>query len=87
MDEAAAPAECVEGAPTAAGAVILDRSVSGRPGADGAPLDGCGRQISIPSVFVVVLVVLVRGAGVGAMRRDWVGVVVSWVWIDGWMDG
>lgn len=63
----------VEGGPTGAGEVSLLRSVSGNPGAEGAPRDGCGRQMGI----WVVLEVVVGWAGWGVMRRDWL--LVSWM--------
>lgn len=50
------------------------RSVSGTPGAEGAPLEGCGRvmgiSVGVPLVRVVVLVVLVGCDGWGVMWRD-----------------
>lgn len=62
-------AGCVEGAPWGACWVMLSRRVSGRPGAEGAPFDGWGREMGMR---VVVLVVWVAGVVWGAMRRDWV---------------
>lgn len=55
VDDGAAWAWAEEGGPDGAGAVRLLRSVSGRPGADGAPFEGCGRQIGMEVVFVVVV--------------------------------
>lgn len=49
--------------------MILLRRVSGRPGAEGAPLEGRGRVMGI-CWRVVVLVVSVGLLAGGAMRRD-----------------
>jgi hypothetical protein len=62
-------ADEVEEACSVAGRVILLRSVSGRPGAEGAPFEGRGAT-SGPASRVVVLLVALRWAGSGAMRRD-----------------
>lgn len=64
-----------EGGPDGAWAVILFRRVSGRPGAEGAPLEGRGRLMGI-SWRVVVLVVDVGWLAGGAMRRDCIFVSV-----------
>ena len=58
-----------EGGPEGAGAVILLRRVSGRPGAEGAPLEGRGRLMGI-SWRVEVFEVDVGWFAGGAMRRD-----------------
>lgn len=54
---------------------MLSRRVSGRPGAEGAPFDGCGSEIGI-CWRVLVLSVWEGWLDWGAMRRDWG--VVSW---------
>lgn len=64
-----------EGGPDGAWAVILVRRVSGRPGAEGAPLEGCGREMGI-CWRVVVLVVEEGWFEGGAMRRDCFGLLV-----------
>jgi hypothetical protein len=56
----------VEEAVAVAGRVSLLRRVSGRPGAEGAPLERC-----VVCWRVEVLVVEVRLPLGGAMRRDW----------------
>lgn len=56
----------VEEAVAVAGRVSLLRRVSGRPGAEGAPLDRC-----VVCWRVEVLVVEVRLPLAGTMRRDW----------------
>ena len=61
--------EEADGGPQGAWAVILLRRVSGRPGAEGAPLEGRGRVMGI-CWRVVVLVVSVGLLAGGAMRRD-----------------
>lgn len=61
----------VDEAVAVAGRVSLLRRVSGRPGAEGAPLD---RWATCEVCWrVVVLVVEVRLPLGGAMRRDWKG--------------
>ena len=79
---------CDDGGPEGAGWVIFSRRVSGRPGAEGAPLDGRGRQMGI-CWRVEVLVVEVGWLAGGAMRRDCVFVsVIEGDWIgdlDGWL--
>lgn len=69
-EEAGTPV-CADGGPEGAGRVIFSRSVSGRPGAEGAPLEGRGRQMGI-CCRVEVLVVEVGWLAGGAMRRDWI---------------
>ena len=69
-----------EGGPEGAWAAILLRRVSGRPGAEGAPLEGRGREIGI-SWRVVVLVVEVRWLVGGAILRD----CLLSVYYQGWM--
>lgn len=61
--------EEADGGPQGAWAVILLRRVSGRPGAEGAPLEGRGRVMGI-CWRVLVLVVSVGLLAGGAMRRD-----------------
>lgn len=58
-----------EGGPWGAWAVNLVRRVSGRPGAEGAPFEGRGREMGI-CWRVVVLEVWVGWFGWGAIRRD-----------------
>lgn len=59
----------VDEAEAEAGRVSLLRSVSGRPGAEGALFDACA------CCRVVMLVVELGLAAGGAMRRDWVWLV------------
>lgn len=88
--DAVVEAVWLDGGPTGAGVVILLRSVSGRPGAEGAPFDGCGSWISIAGpleALVVVLLVVVGWGAAGVRRRDWFVVSFGLVWslMDGWM--
>jgi hypothetical protein len=66
----------VEEAASVAGRVSLLRSVSGRPGAEGAPFE---RWLAECVVWrrAEVLVVEVRLPLGGAMRRDWMGWLVG----------
>ena len=70
VDDGTSPLEFVDDACAVAGCVSLLRSVSGSPGAEGAPLDGRGvwRLACCRVVRLLVCVALPLG---GAMRRDW----------------
>lgn len=80
--------EEADGGPQGAWAVILLRRVSGRPGAEGAPLEGRGRVMGI-CWRVFVLVVSVGLLAGGAMRRDlfFVSFLFCWCIYTSWIDG
>jgi hypothetical protein len=70
VDEGMSPLAFVEEACAVAGSVSLLRSVSGRPGAEGAPLEGLAAVME-PAWRVVRLLVWDGLPLGGAMRRDW----------------
>lgn len=70
------------------------RSVSGRPGADGAPRSSVSRLLVLlveESLLAAVLVVLVGCDAAGAMRSDWFcGRWLVWLvrlQLHGWISG